>query len=305
MNRAEYEELADSYPDLPIPATPENIAFARKFMLAAWDQRAEELGRKDPPDLSDSCKFSSQFARIIFGGELQGNVDHQFIRLPNGRILDLNMYADDVQHKIDHPHIHDPEFFGNPEHEKSMASCRGRVFQWVEDFRKLLKARDNQPPAKPAVVESFDTDPEKPGQFVGVKFSPRTVAKLVEWCKANDVPNREDAANYHTTVILSRARKFKYDPLRWNPPLRVEPTSFKLDLFGPNKDKLVLTYDCAELDARHWAARVEHKLSWDFPEYIPHITLCNFEHAFQGDISKLPVPDFPLEIVAEYVKDFE
>ena len=300
MNREEYEEIADSYPDLPIPATPENIELARKFMMAAWDKRAEELGRKDPPDLSDSCKFSSQFARIIFGGELQGNVDHQFVRLANGRILDLNMYADDVQHKIDHPHIHDPEFFGNPEHEKSMASCRGRVFQWVEDFRKLLKARAAQ--AKP-VVETYK--PPSPGQFVGVKFSPRTVANLIAWCKDNNVPNREDPSKYHTTIILSRSHKFKYNPIRWNPPLIVDPASFGLDLFGPDKDKLVLTYDCAELDARHWAARVEEKIPWDWPDYAAHITLSNFEVAFNGDITKLPLPEFPLEIVAEYVTDFE
>ncbi len=304
MHIDDFEEIGDATPGLPIQATAKNIALARRFVWQKWKERAKEMGRPVPEDLSDSCKFTSQFARIIFGGELQGNVDHQFVRLPNGRILDLNKSAEDVQKKIDHPHIHDPEFFGNPVHEESMASCRGRVLRWVDEFIRMLKTRTTtDAPAAPVIRES-----EKPGLYVGVKFSPRTVQNLVQWCKDNNIPERTDPSGYHTTVILSPTRKFKYDPMRWDPPLVVTPDLFALDLFGPERNKLVLRYDCAVLEARHWLVRVEEKLPWEYPEYVPHITLSDFEHAFGGtkiDLNDLPVPDFPLQIVAEYVKDFD
>jgi hypothetical protein len=313
MNIYDFEDLADNTPGLPIPATSANIRLARKFVRDKWMERSIELGKTViPHDLSDSCKFTSQFARFIFGGELEGNVDHQYVRLDNGKILDLNASADDVQHRIEHPHVHDPEFFGNPEHEESMESCRGRVLQWVDEFIRLLRT-PKAPPKRTKVPEGFrmdlrEADSKKPGQFVGVKFSPETVQNLIEWSKQNDIVP-DDPSKYHTTVILSKTRKFKYDPIRWEPPLIVDPTSFQLELFenkNTGRDELlVLTYDCAELDARHWLARTTDQLSWEWPDYTPHITLSPYGTVFTGDLSTLPKPSFNLEIVSEYVKDFD
>lgn len=409
MNIDDFKSLEDRIQGLPIPASPANIALARSFVLTKWRERAKEMGRPSPKDLSDSCKFTSQFARIIFGGELAGNQKHQFVRLDNGDILDLNFYADDVQKKIKDPHRHDPSFFGNPEHEESMASCRGRVMEWIREFIQILKQRhilgeeaqtdqfwnmardirsqirvpdrkrlagqcnwaaeelakkmarqgiqgelvrgyygshihawvESQGYVIDPTVEQFmsqrqfisrigelpyhgverktfgirmerldlrESDSTKEGLYVGVKFSPSTVQNLIDWSKANGIQNKEPD-RYHTTVILSKTRKFPYDPIRWNPPLVVLPNTFKFDLFFSHarnaNDVLVLCYDCAELDARHWLARVENKLTWDFPEYAPHISLMSLDTPFQGNINDLSPITFPLEIVSEYVKDFE
>lgn len=396
MNIDDFEALEDKINGLPIPATPGNVSLARNFVMKKWKERCAELGKPEPKDLTDSCKFTSQFARIIFGGELQGNEKHQFVRLEDGRILDLNRFADDVQHQIKFPHLHDPEFFGNPEHEESMASCRGRVMDWISEFVQILKKRgklvefiDGDTPwnyanlirneigtadlgeathwaaekladlleadgfsgalvrgrlgdhihswvevggliADPTVErfapkhqyvsnpgdlpykgehrEEFGKqmdEEKKAGWFVGVKFSPETVKNLVEWTKNNQIADAPSPDRYHTTIIFSRTRKFPYTPQRWDPPLTVDPSTFELALFGPDRNILVLKFDCPELDARHWKARTEYDLPWDYPEYASHVTLTELDKPFPGDISELPVPNFPLEIVSEYVKDFE
>lgn len=118
-----------------LPATPENIARTKRFVMQKWIERAEERGTLAPPtDLSNSCKFSSLFAREIFGGRLRGHQAHQFVEL-DGRVLDLNTDALDVQQLGADAHQHDDEYFwGNPEHQEALDSCRPRVKAWVEEF---------------------------------------------------------------------------------------------------------------------------------------------------------------------------
>lgn len=122
-----------------LPATPEMIAQAKVFVLRKWLERAQERGSSLPADLSGSCKFSSMFAQRIFGGEIRGNYDHQYVQLPDGRIIDLNIDAADVS-ALDDPHHHDSEFWGGPDHVESMASCRPRVDQWVAEFLRQGKS---------------------------------------------------------------------------------------------------------------------------------------------------------------------
>jgi hypothetical protein len=122
-------------PTLPaiLPATAENIAAAKAFVMRKWTERAVELGRPVPSDLSNSCKFSSLFAQAIFGGRLEGHVDHQYVRLTDGSILDLNAEAADVK-AMANPHRHDSRFWGNAEHADALRSCKPRVDRWIEEF---------------------------------------------------------------------------------------------------------------------------------------------------------------------------
>lgn len=120
-----------------LPATPENVERAKQFVLQKWIERAKDRGYPEhalPTDLSSSCKFTSQFAQRIFGGELRGNWHHQYVQLPDGQMLDLNLDAEDVKKLGTLAHNHDRKFWRNPEHRESMASCRGRVDDWVREF---------------------------------------------------------------------------------------------------------------------------------------------------------------------------
>jgi hypothetical protein len=117
-----YAWIAQSRPVLS--ATPEALESARTFLLDRWQERALELGRPRPNDLSGACKFASLFAFRIFGGELCGNELHQFVRL-DGQIIDLTSGG---------PLVHDPAFFGNPDHIDSLLTCIDRVDRWVSEF---------------------------------------------------------------------------------------------------------------------------------------------------------------------------
>lgn len=117
--------------------TEENIKKAQDFVLQKWKERAEEYNLPTPTDLSKSCKASSMFAQRIFGGKIKGSYSHQYVELDNGKILDLNIDAEDVK-ALDIPHRHDKSFFGNPEHKQSMRSLEPRVDRWVKEFSNLI-----------------------------------------------------------------------------------------------------------------------------------------------------------------------
>lgn len=120
------------------PWTDDWVGRAKKFILEKWQERAVERKAKMPEDLSGACKFASLFAARVFGGELVGNSNHQFVRL-HGEILDLtdgaSSFAEWRQKGIN-PYRHDQEFWGNPEHLASMESCLPRVDGWVSAWRE-------------------------------------------------------------------------------------------------------------------------------------------------------------------------
>lgn len=143
-------DLDTNYMSFPepgrLPATPENIARAQQFVFKKWleyhQERAAYGGPNAkyhmPTDLTNSCKFSSLFAREIFGGRLRGNEAHQFVEAPDGTIIDLNIDADDVKQLGDYAHRHMSGFWGNPDHRDSVNSCIPRVGRWVEEFMREM-----------------------------------------------------------------------------------------------------------------------------------------------------------------------
>ena len=137
----------ESVNKLPIPATPENITKAQDFVFQKWKARAREYGHDEPVDLSKSCKASSMFAQRIFGGQIRGNIDHQYVVL-NNQIIDLNTDAADVRALPPNwAHYHDRRWFGNREHKASMKSLEPRVNRWVTEFTNLLtETKDSYTP---------------------------------------------------------------------------------------------------------------------------------------------------------------
>lgn len=121
-----------------IRPTPELIKQARSFLIQKWKERAAERGRPEPDDLTGACKFASLFAQAVFGGELKGNWNHQYVVLPTGEKIDLTagMTSDQVDY------THDEEFWNNPEHAESMRSCAPRVNQWAVEFKRKFSLRE-------------------------------------------------------------------------------------------------------------------------------------------------------------------
>jgi 2'-5' RNA ligase len=103
--------------------------------------------------------------------------------------------------------------------------------------------------------------------------------------------------NLHCTLIYSA--KPHVDP--------IDPTSYKIsaqpsgfELFGPNKDILVLTLHSVSLKEKHEALMEEYNFMYDFDEYTPHITLA--VNAKGTDLNSLPLPDFEIVLGEEYVE---
>jgi len=111
------------------PVTPEWVSKAKVFLAEKWKERAQELGKSNPTDMSGACKFISLFGKTIFGLDIQGNWGHQYNITPDGKPLDL---AEGFSGEVSY--LHDSEFFNNPKHRESMASCMPRVRRWAEEF---------------------------------------------------------------------------------------------------------------------------------------------------------------------------
>jgi hypothetical protein len=110
------------------------------FVYEKWCQRAIERNQIQPEDLSYSCKFSSLFIKMIFGGVIEGNEHHQY-NVIEGKIWDLSSQSRDVldlKKKGIDVYYHDLYFFANDEHLESLQSCMPRVMGWVSEYEQAL-----------------------------------------------------------------------------------------------------------------------------------------------------------------------
>lgn len=73
--KPEFNHLSRGH--FPIEPSEEAVQAAKVFLLQKWIERHHELEKSgpEPTDLSDSCKFTSIFASVVFGGEITGNYD--------------------------------------------------------------------------------------------------------------------------------------------------------------------------------------------------------------------------------------
>lgn len=144
---------------------------------------------------------------------------------------------------------------------------------------------------------------EGPGTFVGVNLGPKTLKRLTNWIDSQDIDKPTPTDDIHITLILSKTKEFSWDPETYDPKIKVLPDTYKFDKFGDEGNVLVLTFQCPDLREKHFNAREEHNLSWDFDDYHPHITLSY--DAENIDINDLDYPTFPIYLEGEYVEPFD
>jgi hypothetical protein len=121
-----------------VAPTPEAIEACKTTALEMWRRRAAERREPEPYDLSSSCKFTTQFAKLIFGGEIRGNHDHFHLRCPCGVIVDLNADARDVMDIREQgrdPLLHDRRLMRSRDVRESLASCLPRAVRWALEHR--------------------------------------------------------------------------------------------------------------------------------------------------------------------------
>lgn len=140
------------------------------------------------------------------------------------------------------------------------------------------------------------------GLYGAVKFLSTTNSRLYHFAKEHDIPNPVKSEDYHTTFIYSR-KSVPIKTLGKLPdPVEIKHSTFEWDLFGPSKNILVIKFESMFLHYR-WKYAMDRGASYDFPEYIPHVTLSYDAEGF--DHSKLPLPKFDLYIGEEYTKPLE
>lgn len=98
----------------------------------------------------------------------------------------------------------------------------------------------------------------------------------------------------HSTIAYSK-KDFPHELDESN--IYIHPKDVKgFDIFGDNKNVLVMKFNSNELQKRH-DETIKNGAMYDYNSYEPHITL-NYDYS--GDISKLEKPNFPIVLHNEY-----
>ena len=140
-----------------------------------------------------------------------------------------------------------------------------------------------------------------PGLYVGVKFDRTTINKLDLWRKSQNLPpnDPDNGAPYHCTVVYSRTAM----PWTVADCHGKEAAATAFDVLGKNEPgMLVLRIRCAWIETRHKEAK-ELGATWDFPSFIPHISICK---VFKGlNVRNLKLPTFKLVLAKEYAEELK
>lgn len=149
------------------------------------------------------------------------------------------------------------------------------------------------------LVNLFESETEQ-GAYVAVKFSQESVGNVEKFRNETGVKNPLESSEFHCTLIYSAKPP--------NAPIKVKGaldeaaavTGLKIFVAKDEKNALVLTLSSDFLQKRHKELMEEYDLSYDFEEYIPHITISY--DCGDYDIDHIEIPDYlkDLEIVLEY-----
>ena len=145
------------------------------------------------------------------------------------------------------------------------------------------------------------------GSYVGVRFDKETKKAIKELMLELKVPNRISSDKLHSTIIYSR----KYVPeLKANNDLYpIKAKGIDLHIFDTQDKKraLVMKLDSRKLVDRHNEIMAEYQTTYDFPEYIPHITLSYDCGDFDPSTytGKLPAVTIEEEYVQDLILDWQ
>lgn len=195
------------------------------------------------------------------------------------------------------------------------ASKRNRALpmdQQIHDALGQYMAECTAAPVKEAKQDKVD---EGGGTYAGVRFDKDTLDNLTAYLEyltqAMGLKEPVDPKDFHTTIVYSRKTVPAFKPKSYDDPTTVtakKNRGYRLELFGPDKTTLVLTYRSPLLQERFDASR-KLGATTDFPDYQPHVTLSYnaTKAAARGAkwLKQFKLPDFPLRIIEEYVEPID
>jgi len=140
----------------------------------------------------------------------------------------------------------------------------------------------------------------EPGTYAAVRFDKRTINALKKFAEKVGVAGDYD--NWHATLLYSRKHLPNYQPIeKYTKPFIGTPIG--LDLFGPEKNALVVKFSCPQLYQRHHKLMQQHGATYDFDLYEPHVTLSY--DAKDIDLESLPEFKSKIKIIGEYSEDLD
>lgn len=146
---------------------------------------------------------------------------------------------------------------------------------------------------------------KKPGTFAGIRFDQQTNKAIHSYNKTNNIQNPIHPRDMHITLLYSKKHLPNYTPAGKISEL-AEP--FKFTIFKSNPDDgsdpkncLVLLVKSKFLHDRFDFLMDEHKASYDFDEYTPHITFSY--DAGNVDVKQLPKFENDIQLTSEYTEE--
>lgn len=163
-------------------------------------------------------------------------------------------------------------------------------------FKQYLKMNN-----KENILEEKKEDSR--GVYVAVKYNQSAGDDLLDFIKKYNIPSTLKANDFHTTLIYSRkhADITDLDDNMEDSEIVAYPKELHVFETFDKKRALVIKLDCPYLEERHKYLMQKYGLTYDYDEYIPHITL-------SYDIGDMEIPKdvkFPkfFRIQSEYAED--
>lgn len=148
---------------------------------------------------------------------------------------------------------------------------------------------------------------ETRGTYSAIKFSDESVELLHQKLTDLNIPNLVPKDDIHSTLMYSRIFLPEYEATL---PKEITGESYSVagyELFGDSRNILVLLLNAPSLVDHHLEIMSKYKGSYDYPEYIPHVTISydvkdfcldNFDLNYFSDLRFVPVIEYsePLDL---------
>ena len=140
----------------------------------------------------------------------------------------------------------------------------------------------------------------KSGTYAAVTPTEESHTHLRKFMEDNKIPNAEK--NLHATLLYSRKHLPNYKP---DDSIEHHADTHKLEIWPTKSGKncLVMKLNSDSLKTRHKKLMDEHKATYDYPEFNPHISLSydvgDFDHTKLKNIPK------KLKLSNEYSEDLD
>jgi hypothetical protein len=115
-------------------------------------------------------------------------------------------------------------------------------------------------------------DNDKQPMYVAVRPDYRTIEYLQSVIRRFNIPQPHSGEKMHCTEIYS-TKPTKVPQVQPNRIFKAVITSFDVFKSRDGKRVLVAKVESSDLQARHTELMTELEASYDFPDYLPHITL--------------------------------